>query len=415
MFLNKIKYLMIICMSMVWGCQAVNTEHKLIVNPSRNKILENAQFCGTSKSSNVQVFFQEGLKCQADRIGHLINQIFVDIENSTGIQTSHECISIYMLHGYLNQSDLNTSTITWDANTGFGKILYAKTVNDSCESIIAHNIGFPYTFVHEIIEHASVYGNKHVNIRGDFIENGISGRKNLSYTRWFRDGISEYCTFLAYNSLIGNSGFDTSLISHCAMTNGLSRHPFSSLDKISSNIFTWSQFDNFKAPLSYDLPYKHETTIDYYNASLGLFLLIRDLWGEDKIHEIVQNIGNLGNVNGQAIIEVFNSALKTDLKQFVNDYNFPKIGLYLNPSLVESQDVYLLTNGLKVLFVEPESVSDRAGITKDDIIYKINTTSIYSNLDYELAVYKSMSNDSITVHLQREYIGNMTIELMLSE
>ena len=69
--------------------------------------------------------------------------------------------------------------------------------------------------------------------------------------------------------------------------------------------------------------------------------------------------------------------------------------------------------GLIVTIVESGSPAEKAGIRKNDVIYRINDKDIKANLDFELAIYQLMSHQSVTVNILRVEEGEVITELKL--
>lgn len=423
---EKLTLLLILCPILAAGCgngkklsangKEIRVYKHTVAGVNENRLLKDAQFAGTMKAGNIQVLYQEGLQKQADCIANLTYKSFSRILKSTGFRTSTATRTMYLL--FSDSTPQDGSEIIWTPNNVLGLILFAQTDDDSCESIISHNPVFPFGFVHEIIEGSLLFRKEGTAIEHDYIrkEFGFINRKILNYTRWFREGFSTYCAYLAHEAITSDSRFDKNRVSHSKLLNGFSLHPFSALAKIGKDLFSWHQFSSFPKETrpSPNLPNPQKTVSDYYDGSFGLFMLIRDKFGADSIHRIIQGIDTLEYADGPALIELTNKILDTDIEKLVEDFHFPQTGLFMHPLFPEEVELkgLSISEGIVVTVVEPGSPAEKAGIRKDDIIYRINDKEIKANLDFEFAIYQLMDRQSVTVNTLRDE-EEVAIELKL--
>ena len=398
------KFLLILYFCLAAGCgngekspangKAIMVYKHTVAGANENRLLKDAQFAGTTKAGNIQVLYQAGLQNQADCIAHLTYKSFSRILKSTGFRTSTATRTMYLLWSDSMQWDV--SQIVWTPDDVLGVILLAQTGKDSCEAIISHNSDFNPALFHEIIEGSLLFRKEGTAIEHDYIrkEFGFFNRKVLNYTRWFREGFSTYCAYLAHEAITSDSRFDKNQVPHAMLLNGFCLHPFSALTKVGKDLFSWHQFSRFPqgTRLSPNLPNPQKTISDYYDGSFGLFMLIRDKFGEDSIHQIILGIDTLEYADGPALIELTNKILDTDIEQLVEDFHFPQTGLYMDPLFPGEAELKELniSEGLSVMVVEPGSPAEKAGIRKGDVIYKINGKDIKANLDFEFAIYQLM-------------------------
>jgi len=431
MLREKLKLLLILCPVLTAGCdngeklpangKVIRVHEYIIAGANENRLLKDAQFTGTMKAGNIQVLYQEGLQNQADCIANLTHKSFSRILKSTGFRTSTANRTMYLLRSDSTPRDV--SQIVWTPDNVLGVILLAQTDDDTCESIISHNSVFPFGFVHEIIEGSFLFRKEGTAIQHDYIRKEFIffNRKVLNYTRWFREGFASYCGYLAHEAITSDSSFEKNKVSHAMLLNGSHQHPFSALTKIGKDLFTWHLFSSFPQEnlLSPNLPNPQKVTSDYYDGSFGLFMLIRDKFGADSIHRIILGIDTLEYADGPALIELTNKILNTNIEQLVEDFHFPQTGLYMEPlsfiSLGKPQLKELsVSEGLYVTVVEPGSPAEKAGIRKEDVIYRINDKEIKANLDFEFAIYRLMDQKSVTVNILRDKDVEITTELKLA-
>lgn len=423
---EKLALLLILCPVLAAGCdnsgkltaneKGIRVHKDTTARANENRLLKDAQFAGTTKAGNIQVLYEAGLQNQADCIANLTYKSFSRILKSTGFRTSTANRTLYLL--FSDSTPQDGSEITWTPNNVLGLILFSQTDDDSCESIISYNTVFPFAFFHEIIEGSLLLRKEGTAIENDYIrkEFGFINRKVLNYTRWFREGFSTYCAYLAHEAITSDSRFDKNRVSHAKLLNGFSLHPFSALAKIGKDLFTWHLFSSFPQEnlLSPNLPNPQKISSDYYDGSFGLFILIRDKFGADSIHRIIQAIDTLEYADGPALIELTNKILDTDIEQLVEDFHFPQTGLFMHPLFPEEVELkgLSISEGIVVTVVEPGSSAEKAGIRKDDIIYRINDKEIKANLDFEFAIYQLMDRQSVTVNILRDE-EEVAIELKL--
>ena len=427
---KQLALLLILCPVLTAGCynsgnltaneKGIRVYKKTVAGANENRLLKDAQFVGTMKAGNIHVLYEAGLQNQADCIANLTYKSFSRILKSTGFRTSTANRTMYLLRSDSMLWDV--SQIVWTPDNVLGVILLAQTDDDSCEAIISHNSVFPFGFVHEIIE-GSLFFRKGTAIEHDYKrkEFVFFNRKILSYTRWFREGFSTYCAYLAHEAITSDSRFDKNRVSHAKLLIGFSLHPFSALTKIGKDLFTWHQFSSSpkETRLSPNLPNPQKTTFDYYDGSFGLFMLIRDKFGADSIHRIIRGIDTLEYADGPALIELTNKILDTDIEQLVEDFHFPQTGLYMEPlsfiSLGKPELKELsVSEGLFITVVEPGSPAEKAGIRKNDVIHRINDKEIKANLDFEFAIYQLMDHQSVTVNILRDKDVEVITELRLA-
>ena len=427
MLREKLTLFLILCPILASGCgngeklpdngKPIRVHKDTVAGANENTLLKDAQFAGTMKAGNIQVLYQAGLQNQADCIANLTYKSFSRILKSTGFRTSTANRTMYLLRS--DSMLLDVSQIVWTPDNVLGLILLAQTDDDSCESIISYNTVFPFAFFHEIIEGSLLFRKEGTAIQHDYIrkEFGFINRKVLSYTRWFREGFSTYCAYLAHEAITSDSRFDKNRVSHAKLLNGFSLHPFSALTKIGKDLFTWHLFSSFpKETRSPNLPNPQKVSTDYYDGSFGLFMLIRDKFGADSIHRIIQGIDTLKYADGPALIDLTNKILDTDIEQLVEDFQFPQTGLFMHPLFPEEVELkgLSISEGIVVTVVEPGSPAEKAGIRKGDVIYRINDKDIKANLDFEFAIYQLMDQQSVTVNILRDKDVEITTELRLA-
>ena len=422
MTLNVLKLVAIIFLSLLSGCSnnignnVKSKKYHLGVNLEEVDCgaiyLANCSFEGVANKKNIFVRYPSGLKPQATQISNLVANSFEYIYKMTGVSAYFSDTTFYLI--YAEGIVLLPMTYLYFDGGHITDILVYNHRNASVESIIAQSSSLPFTFYHEIFE-ISIGADRPDSMRimyDPMLLDNRTDKSEINTTRWFREGFSSYCGWLAFESMLKDENFEQKAVPRLKLVRGIAVHPFSSLAKIEKDLFIWNQESQFSFGSHPNMPCDYQTEKDYYDASFGLFLIIRDKFGDNAIRGIVNEIKTLEVADGPGLIRAFNSVLKTDIGKFVEDFSYPDTGLYVDYIWPKNSDTQL---GMKVLFIEQNSVAQKAGIKKDDVIYKLNDIKVESNLDFEMAIYKLMDQESITVHLRREGIGEMTLKLQLHD
>jgi len=221
-----------------------------------------------------------------------------------------------------------------------------------------------------------------------------------NYTRWFRDGLANYAGFVAYQTLAAEIPSDKKL---GQLETLVHTEPFSSLAVVGDKLFAWPQAARMEQERA------------YYNAALGLFLLIADTSGEQAIREIIHEIAQRRAVNGRDLIEITNRVLQTDVKRMAADFEFPQI-----EAEVEQMTLALALNkgvrphaGLFVQAVPAGGLAKRAGLRAKDVIVAVGGTPVANRLDFELGLFKLRKNEAVPLVVQRMDAGTLTLNLPL--
>lgn len=416
----------------------------------KQKILKGKKLAGTLESGDILVFYQDNLETQADCIARQINKQFSCLRELTGFEMAFEQIRVYLLwKDKIEWFDTIFDTQFVEAGGGtYGMVLYVQKDDASCEATTADN-DYPYTFIHEVTELSFDRPCDRMPVLNDYLEKDGFQPEKINYTRWFRDGFANYAGYLAHKVTISDDSFDRGHIPPAVIEWGMHSRPFSWLSEIRVDLFTWIQDNPTPAPRKVGhAPNLPRISVDYYDAALGLFLVIEDKCGTDGIKKVILGIDPQKPIDGQGLIKLFNETLNTDIKQLVENFHFPRTGLYTEEFYpVPKTGVYTgeystdeigarwgikdgaydkpqsnipaaqagITDGIYVTIVEPNSPAEQAGIRKWDIICQINGKQIRTNLDYELAIYEFMDQQSVTVDIWRDEEGEVTTELKLKD
>ena len=139
---------------------------------------------------------------------------------------------------------------------------------------------------------------------------GITWRDRM-YTRWFRDGFATFAahkTIRAFDSLRGASRRELRI----------GKELFSALAQRRSDLFRWHQFSG-----------KHDDL--NYPASLGLFVLLEEKFGNAKMREWIEAMRDSTLPDGRSILAAAKQAYGRSLSRIVEGWYFPEtIGPFLD-------------------------------------------------------------------------------------
>jgi len=360
-----------------------------------NETLTEVEFEGSVISGDVVVRYQRGLapqaQCVADRTAALLDKVC----ERTGVAISTRTTA-YLLRFDQRPQNFNI-TLAVEPNE-FPLPLFVRAGEESCEAIIAQNHSYPYLAVHELVETSLVD-----RAGGQVLPDLSWGTLGLSlhvnnYTRWFRDGLANYAGYVAYEIVAGEMPSEQTL---CHRQTLLHDRPFTSLARIGDRLFSWPQSS------------ATERERAYYNAALGLFLLIADTYGEQTIRYIMHEVAQQETVDGTDLVEIANHVLGTDVRQLAADFEFPFVGVELermSPALALNRGVGL-REGLFVKRVQEDSAAARAGLLEKDVIVAVGTTPITNMLDFEVGLFRVRKQPSASLTVYRQGAGPLTLRL----
>jgi len=325
-----------------WGVH-YGSQYRYALN---NDSLEKLDFEGCTEGERIKVHYQRGLaepaQCIADETADLLEKV----EQRLGITiTTRSTIQLLRFDETPQSFDINLKV---EPNE-FPLPLFVRAGDESCGSILTQNRSYPYLFVHELVETSLACNKTGGRVLPDLSWGflGLNAPVN-NHTRWFRDGLANYAGYIAYDvvheALAGSEGAHAGR----ALVHSV---PFSALDRIGNKLFSWSQYSRSKRQ------------DDYYNAALGLFLLLEDRYGEQAIRDITTGIATREVVDGHDLLQIARKCTGADLKELAASFRFPQTGLKLEDvtaalALNKGLDAQ---EGLLVESVEPNSLGDRAG------------------------------------------------------
>ena len=330
-----------------------------------DKCLKKINFQDTLKTTRVDVHYQHGLeelaKCLADQVESTMDHIEQHTSLSIPLKPELYLIRVDEIPQVVDMR------LPFDPNS-LPYPVFVKAGEESCDALTNSSWIYPNTFFHELTECSLIAPGKTDGLAwGDGSGKifGIINYKVKLNTRWFREGFAEYCKMLACEKLATPAIYQEKTSALLA------------LSKRGTAIFKWDQSSNNKR--------------SYYNASLGLFLLIRHEFGDDAISRIVAGLGDLEYKDGESIIKHINKTLKTDFVQLVDDFKLPKLSMGVR-AMTPAESLnrnYPKANGILITTIIKDGPADKAGLKKDDIICNINDRQLKTADDFALAILEA--------------------------
>jgi hypothetical protein len=364
-----------------------------------DEAMKDLEFEGSRDACDITVRFQRGLAEQAQCVADKTAELLAMVQESTGVTISTRS-TIYLLRFDDTPEDFDIG-LAVEPNE-FPLPLFVQVGDESCESILARNRSYPYLFAHEMVE-TSVAATRKDGVVLPDLSWGPWGMVHVdNYTRWFREGLANYSGCLAYRALSNDiPGFQRLAYRETLVHS----YPFSSLAQVRGRLFSWRQ----SSPASYDRA--------YYNAALGMLLLIEDRYGQKAIRQIIQEIDNHKAVDGPDLMEIANRVLGVDIRRLAKDFEFPDLGVQmerLTPALALNGGL-TVQQGLFVQKVEKGGAAAAAGLREKDAIISVGETPTANPLDFESAVFKAREQPSLALTVERRDAGTLTLDLPLQK
>jgi hypothetical protein len=359
--------------------------------------LATIEFEGLVDAGRVRVRYQRGLQGQARCIADVTGRLLAEVERQVGMTiTTSTTLDLLRFDEPPENFDIQ---LTVEPNE-FPLPLFVRAGDESCTSILAQNRSYPYVLVHELVE-TSLAARAGGRVLPDLGWGAFGLKTNVNnYTRWFRDGLANYAGYVACEELS-----DEMNCPDCPIRIGALLHasPFSELSRTGTRLFSWSQSSHGQ----------HERA--YYNAALGLFLLIENRFGQQVIRDIVAEIAKQEAVDGRDLRKITSGIIGIDVRQLVTDFQFPATGVELTPvtTALAANKGLDAAEGLLVETVERNSTADRAGLLADDVIVAADSAPVVNTLDFELALLRAGQQPAIDLAIWRKDAGTISIELPL--
>lgn len=363
-----------------------------------NETMKEIEFEGDANAVGTTVRYQRGLAQPARCIADKTAELLALVQERTGVTISTRS-TIYLLR--FDQRPQNFDIMLTVEPNMFPLPLFVHAGDESCEAILAQNRSYPYLFVHEVVETSLAGGEDGALVLPD-LSWGLLGL-NLhvnNYTRWFRDGLANYAGLIAYEALADDIP-DSERLDQRELL--LHTNPFSSLRQVGDRLFSWPQSSRTGRERA------------YYNAALGLFLLMEDLYGRDAIHRVMDAIADREAVDGRDLVEVTNRTLGTDVKRLAEEFELPWVGVELErltPAAALNAGIEPRA-GLLVVSVKDGGPGGKAGLKAKDIITAVASRPAANLLDFELALFRARRQSTVSLTVQRGGTETLTLELPL--
>lgn len=359
--------------------------------------LAKIDFEGLVDARRVRVRYQRGMQTQAQCLAQTTTDLLGQVEQHVGVTIgTSSTIDLLRFDEPPQSFDIQ---LTVEPNE-FLLPMFVRAGDESCTSIMAQNRSYPYVLVHELVE-TSLAGPEGGRVLPDLQWGpfGLSFAVN-NHTRWFRDGLSNYAGYVACE--IASDEMDCA---ECPTRVAALLHasPFSELAQIGTRLFSWSQ--------SSHTDYERA----YYNAALGLFLLIEDRFGQQAIRDILAEIATRDTVDGRDLTAITSEVIGTDIRQLVADFEFPMIGAELVPvsQALAANKGLDAAEGLVVDSIDPNGPTALAGLRTDDVIVAVDSAPIADTLDFELALFQAGRRSSVPLAIWRKNVGTIAAEFPL--
>ena len=362
-----------------------------------DRTLLEVEFEGSRNAGDTVVRYQRGLGDQAQCLADKTAALLEAVHQRTGMLITTRS-TIYLLRFDQQPQDFRVS-LTSEPNE-FLLPLFIQTGQESCDAIVAQSRSYPYLLVHELVE-TSLVRKAGGAVLPDLAWGTPGVRMHVNnYTRWFRDGFANYAGYIAYEMVAAEIPSEKRLYQQETLVH---TEPFSCLARVGDRLFAWPQSS------------KMELERAYYNAALGLFLLIADRFGEQAIRDIVHETAQRRATNGRDLIEITNRVLQTDVRELARNFEFPQFGAH-----VEQMTLALALNkgvephaGLFVLAAPGSTLAARAGLEQKDVIIAVGNTPVANHLDFELGLFNLRSQKIAPMTIQRAGVGTLTLDLPL--
>jgi len=350
----------------------------------------------------INVLYESGLDEQAQLLAPLMEELVLDVEKKLSLQLNISELTLFLFHG---KGDYPNEEYAVFSGTGFNSHNEQKALislfipaNANLESILKKNPGI----CSDILFHELVEGKLTTRIQVNFSSTKYDA-ENMLLTRWFREGFSNYAGYISFELLLSKIN-TAEKMNKTWLYNGIGRHPFSNLNKIGIKLFQWHQIKGGV----------YDNNIDYYEAALGLFLLIEDRYGIEAIAKIGKEINELHNADGKDLIALCNRVIGTDIVELADSFYFPDLGMDAEALFPHECNNFNVPYGIQVKKVSLGGLAQKAGIKEGDVIIKVNQEDISTDFGFEFAILKSLEQQSVAMEIWRKDTGKVSLPVSLS-
>jgi hypothetical protein len=341
---------------------------------------------GTAKVGRVEVAFQAGLNEQAGELAMEMEEHIAHVEQRFGraLETP--------VRAYLLRRDHMPGSVTGGfapTNAAFQFPLFAVEGEENFETIRSGNPFYPYMFIHELTKLSLVDPARPPLILADQKTGPMM--KTSYLTRWFREGLANYAELLIYEKMRERNATEGGSPLSSFESNHVYQQPLSALAKVGPTLFEWEQFNDST----------HDR--DYYNAAMGLFVLLEHRFGEDAVRKVMDVLEKQYFVDGQVIISAINESLDTNIEEIIQGFDLMTAGAQASPLSPATAKNFGLAveEGLYVNGVTESGAARAAGVRQGDVIVRINRRAVSNNLDYELAMLDAQDHGNLYFTVNR--------------
>lgn len=347
--------------------------------------IEKAGFLGPASAGEVEVFYQGPLESEAARLAGDMDAIISAAREQTGFDIC------YRLRIYLFRVDVLPQHVAFRVesdheNRVFSAPAFVEAGAETAESTLffpAH----PFLMLHELTELTLVSPEGPYAVAPDL---GWGPFRIVNGTRWFRDGYASYVGFVGAEFAREELGLD--VYNDRLKWGAAGVRPLMSLVAVGERLFKWHQFSS------------EQMDRLQYDASLGLFLVMRHRFGEDKMRELAAGLKDLQRPDGAALVDFVREVTGEDPVKLVEDLYFPLTGLkleHLSPAEAERKGLATRT-AVTVTEVAGDSPAAAAGLEAGDIIRTANLRPVNTFFDIEYAFIESMPDGEVALSVERD-------------
>ena len=350
----------------------------------REEDIEKAGFLGPASSGAVEVFYQGGLEGAAGRLAGDMDAIISASREQTGFDIC------YRLRIYLFRVDVLPHKVDFRVESDHESRVFSAPAFVEAGAETAENTVFfpahPFLMLHELTELTLVSPEGPYAVAPDL---GWGPFRIVNGTRWFRDGYASYVGFVGAEFAREELGLDIYNDSLAWGAPGV--RPLMSLVAVGDGLFKWHQFSS------------EETDRIQYDASLGLFLVMRHRFGEDKMRELAAGLKDLLRPDGAALVDFVREVTGEDPVKLVENLHFPLTGLMLEHLRAAEAETKGLAARAAVVITEVAGASPAAAalLEAGDVIRAANSRPVNTFFDVEYAFIESMPDGEVVLTLER--------------
>ena len=358
--------------------RVVNNEPPLVLDET---------FAGevTGPASRVKADYQAGLEGQARTLAAFLEEVLSRTERELGLRLAAG-VRLYVLNVDRPPRSLQARLTMKDGAMPYPVFIPKGQAGRS--PITQPLLDDLYSLLHEVVELALCWPGGPGRVRALADVETMGGLYRVrNHTRWFRDGYANYAAYVGLHEAREAAGEQWP--KWLSVNSMVHERPFSALAEVGRGLFRWDQFSTGDQQRRYE-------------AALGLFLLIERRHGRDAIRRIMVAASQLEYADGPALVATCSRVLGTDVRKMAEDFQFPNLGLELQPCGDNRGDG---PDGLRwavlVTGARAGGAGARAGFRKGDVIVRVNGRRVENVLDLELALMERPVAGTVELEVER--------------